>query len=239
VLDRYRHTSSLTERMSSLPRASSKVRVSTHCTQNNSMKPKHSPLFVQHSFTCHVLCDDTMVSNNNGKQVDSWQLIVHASTYTLISTSFNLQTRLLLLFHFISRSNIAVESTFFIQASSSSTTNHNIATKVHNPQPTLIKHNNTMLETISQLLLAQLSIFYLSTKAIIPSLDFPILNICILVNDTTRPPFSLPSTQSRSQHKPHGISSSKQRAPKTKKPRCKITPKINEMSSPGLQCATM
>ncbi|KAI4921213.1 uncharacterized protein J4E92_008202 [Alternaria infectoria] len=107
---------------------------------------------------------------------------------------------------------------------------------VSSPQPTPIKHNDTMLETIAQLL-AQLSIFYLLTKTIIYSFDFPILNISILVNDTTRPPSSLPSTQARSQHKPHGIS--KQRIPKTKKLRCNITPKINELSSPGLQCATM
>ncbi|KAI4627216.1 uncharacterized protein J4E87_004558 [Alternaria ethzedia] len=106
------------------------------------------------------------------------------------------------------------------------------------PQPTPTKHDNTMLETISQLL-AQLTIFYLSTKTIISSFDFPILNISILVNDTTRPPSSLPSTQARSQTKPHIISSSKQRIPKTKKLRCNITPKINELSSPGLQCATM
>ncbi|KAI4660036.1 uncharacterized protein J4E79_005838 [Alternaria viburni] len=89
------------------------------------------------------------------------------------------------------------------------------------------------------LLLAQLTIFYLSTKTIIPSFDFPILNICVLVNDITRPPSTLPCTQARSQHKPHGGSSSKQRTPKTKKSRCNITPTINEMSSPGLQCATM
>ncbi|KAI4636663.1 hypothetical protein J4E83_001620 [Alternaria metachromatica] len=87
------------------------------------------------------------------------------------------------------------------------------------------------------MLLAQLTIFYLSTKTIVSSFDFPILNISILVNDTTRPPSSLPSAQARSQPKPHIIS--KQRIPKTKKPRCNITPKINELSSPGLQCATM
>ena len=57
LLNRHRRTSSLTGRMSSLPKASSKVRVSTHCIQNNSMKPKYSPFFVQHSFTCYVLCD--------------------------------------------------------------------------------------------------------------------------------------------------------------------------------------
>ena len=95
-----------------------------------------------------------------------------------------------------------------------------------------------MLETIAQLL-AQLTIFYLLTKTIIPSSDFPIPNICILVNDTTRPPSSLPSTQARSQSKPHGISNSKQRTPQTKKSRCNIAPEINEVSSPGLQCATM
>ncbi|KAI4690210.1 uncharacterized protein J4E84_004394 [Alternaria hordeiaustralica] len=93
-----------------------------------------------------------------------------------------------------------------------------------------------MLDTISQLL-AQLTIFYLSTKTIISSFDFPTPNISILVNDTTRPPSSLPSTQARSQPRPHIIS--KQRTSKTKKPRCNITPKINELSSPGLQCATM
>ncbi|KAI4934779.1 hypothetical protein J4E85_002637 [Alternaria conjuncta] len=95
-----------------------------------------------------------------------------------------------------------------------------------------------MLETISQLLV-QLFAFHLLTKTIIPTFDFPILSISIFVNDTARPPSSLPSTQARFQHKPHGISSSKQRTPKMKKPRCNITPKINEISSPGLQCATM
>ena len=95
-----------------------------------------------------------------------------------------------------------------------------------------------MLETISQLL-AQLTIFYLSTKTIISSFDFPIPNISILVNDTTRRPSSLPSTQARSQRKLHSISSSKQRTLKTKKPGCNTAPRINEMSSPGLQCATM
>jgi len=94
-----------------------------------------------------------------------------------------------------------------------------------------------MMETISQLLLAQLTIFYLLTKTIIPSFDFPGLNICILVSDMTRPSCSLPSTHARYQPKPH--ITSKRRTPKTKKPRCKITPKIKEMSSPGLQCATM
>jgi len=133
--DRHRHTSSLTGRISSLPKASSKVRVSTHCIQNNSMKPKYPPFFVHHSFTCYVLCDGTMVNHNNGKQVDSWQLTVPASTYTLISTSSNLQTRLLLLSNLASRSNIATDSTFYLQAFPPSTTNHNINTKVHNPHP--------------------------------------------------------------------------------------------------------
>ena len=117
-----------------------------------------------------------------------------------------------------------------------------------------------MLKIISQLL-AQLNIFYLLTKTMIFSFDFPILNTSMLVEDTTQRPTPhpspaltrsaissssatcplkavlLPSTQARSQRKPHG--SSKQRTPKTKKPRCKITPKINELSSPGLQCTTM
>ncbi|KAI4709990.1 hypothetical protein J4E89_005222 [Alternaria sp. Ai002NY15] len=96
-----------------------------------------------------------------------------------------------------------------------------------------------MMDTLSQLLLAQLTIFYLLTKTMIFSFDFPIPNICILVKDITQPSSSLPSPQARSQRKLHGISSSKQRTPKTKKPRCDITPKIDEMSSPGLQCATM
>ena len=109
ILGRYCHTSSLTGRISSLPRARSKVRVSTHCIQNNSMKPKCSPFFIQYSFTCYVLCYGTMVSHNNGKQVDSWQLTVHASTYTLISTSSNLQTRLLLLSHFASRFDFPID----------------------------------------------------------------------------------------------------------------------------------
>ncbi|KAI4704516.1 hypothetical protein J4E81_001582 [Alternaria sp. BMP 2799] len=85
-----------------------------------------------------------------------------------------------------------------------------------------------MLETISQLL-AQLTIFYFLTKTLIPSFDVPILNICIFVNDITRPPSSLPSTQARYQHKLHGISSSKQRTLKTNKPRCNIMPEINEI----------
>jgi len=135
LLDRYHHTSLLTGRMSSLPKTRSKVKVSTYCIQNNSMKPKYSPYFFQHSFTCYVLCDGTMVSYNNGKQVDSWNLSVHVSRYTLISTSSNFQTRLLIFSHLASRFDIAIESTLYIQASPSSTTNHNIDTKVHNPHP--------------------------------------------------------------------------------------------------------
>jgi hypothetical protein len=176
-----------------------------------------------------------MAGRNNGKQVDDPLPSPHVFTYLNLYLFQSPATTSYTILSFTIR--ISQDDRLQTYKSLQDTSQHpsridTTTTAKHTTQP--IMNNDSMFGILSWIL-AQLSSFYLLINTTQPRSQTNNASTPSPPSTPTNAPH--PSTQTRLQLHPHVLR--KRRTPNTHRPSCNTIPKMHEVPSAGIQCATM